>query len=105
MYHMGADHGSTSVLDHSKGALGTHRASAGLSRRERGVSNETRGIVRRPQAANMGLDDPALACPKSPTTDKGVRASREGTLAHVRTTTGGTEVVRRERRFTRPQNG
>ena len=37
MYHMGADHGWTSVLDHSKGALGTHRASAGLSRRERGV--------------------------------------------------------------------
>ena len=37
MYHEGADHGSTSVLDHSKGALGTHRASAGLSRRERGV--------------------------------------------------------------------
>ena len=51
IYHV-ADHGWTSVLDHSKGALGTHRASAGQSRRERGVSNGTRGIVRRPQAAN-----------------------------------------------------
>ena len=39
----------------------------------------------------VGLDGPALACPNSPTTYKGVRASREGTLAFVTTTTGGTE--------------
>ena len=55
MYNHIVDHGWTSVLDHSRGALGTHRASAGLSRRERGVSNGTRGIVRRPQAANRQL--------------------------------------------------
>ena len=55
MYDHIVDHGWTSVLDHSRGALGTHRASAGLSRRERGVSNGTRGIVRRPQAANRQL--------------------------------------------------